>query len=167
MSDADPQGQLWAIAMADTPISAHDAAGQARGRGDTQLDPETLSGLLNHYRGALSKGRQDNTGRRGDLAARARTLIARFSRYQDMILRFATDLTVPFTNNQAERAVRPVKVQQRTAGGAWRTLTGLVEFAVVHSYLDTAHKWGKDRLEALLDLFTTGPWLPPTLTPGE
>ncbi len=94
-------------------------------------------------------------------------MIRRFDRYQDMILRFATDLTVPFTNNQAERSIRPVKVQQRSSGGAWRTLTGLVDFAVVHSYLDTATKGGKDRLEALLDLFTTGPWLPPTLTPAE
>ena len=54
-----------------------------------------------------------------------------------MILRFAVDLTA-FTNNCAERAVRPVKVQQRTSGGCWRTLQGLIDFAVVHSYLDTA-----------------------------
>jgi hypothetical protein len=31
-----------------------------------------------------------------------------------MILRFAADLSVPFTNNEAERACRPVKIQQRT-----------------------------------------------------
>jgi len=58
-----------------------------------------------------------------------------------MILRFAVDLTVPFTNNCAKRAVRPVKVQQRTSGGCWRTLQGLIDFALVHSYLDTATKW--------------------------
>jgi hypothetical protein len=29
-------------------------------------------------------------------------LIRRFHRYEDMILRFATNLTVPFTNNTAE-----------------------------------------------------------------
>ncbi|MDQ4032880.1 MAG: transposase, partial [Actinomycetota bacterium] len=83
-----------------------------------------------------------------------------------MILRFATDL-VPFTNNEAERAVRPVKVQQRTSGGAWRTLQGLIDFAIVQSYLDTATKWGLDKLDALQKLFTTGAWLPPALTPAE
>jgi transposase len=83
-----------------------------------------------------------------------------------MILRFATDLTVPATNNEAERAVRPVKIQQRSSGGCWRTLQGLVEFAVVHSYLNTAHKWGKNKLDALIELFTTGPWLPPALAPS-
>ena len=92
-------------------------------------------------------------------------MIRRFHRYEDMILRFATDLTVPFTNNVTERAVRPVKVQQRTSGGAWRTLAGLIDFAIVQSYLDTATKWGLDKLDALHQLFTTGPWLPPTLTP--
>jgi transposase len=45
-----------------------------------------------------------------------------------MILRFVVDLAVPWTNNLAERDVRPVKVQQRTSGGCWRTLAGLAEF---------------------------------------
>jgi transposase len=67
-------------------------------------------------------------------------LIRRFRRFEDMILRFATDLAVPFTNNVAERAVRPVKVQQRTSGGAWRTLAGLTDFAIVQSYLDTVYR---------------------------
>lgn len=83
-----------------------------------------------------------------------------------MILRFATDLAVPFTNNVSERAVRPVKVQQRTSGGTWRTIEGLEDFAIVQSYLDTATKWGIDKLDALRALFTTGAWLPPTLAPS-
>ncbi len=83
-----------------------------------------------------------------------------------MILRFATDLTVPFTNNVAERAARPVKVQQRTSGGCWRTLQGLVDFDVVQSYPSTATKWGLDTLDALTRLFTTGAWLPPAAQPA-
>jgi transposase len=94
-------------------------------------------------------------------------LIRRFHRFEDMILRFAADLTVPFTNNVAERAVRSVKVQQRTSGGAWRTLAGLIDFAIVQSYLGTAAKWGLDKLAALQQLFTTGAWLPPALIPAE
>ena len=82
-----------------------------------------------------------------------------------MILRFATDLTVGFTSNQAERDVRPVKVQQRTSGGTWRTLLGLADFAIVQSYLSTAGKWGIDALDALTRLFTDGPWLPPATAP--
>lgn len=83
-----------------------------------------------------------------------------------MILRFATDLTVPFSNNLAERDVRPVKMQQRVPGGCWRTLQGLADFAVVQSYLSTATKWGLDTLDALTQLFTTDAWLPPATQPG-
>jgi len=166
VSDADPAGQLWATAMADTLTAANRAACQARSEGRDRLDPDTLATVINHYLGALAKGTTDNLGQTGELAGRARTLIRRFRRYQDMILRFATDLSVNWTNNQAERDVRPVKIQQRTSGGAWRTLQGLTEFAVVHSYLATAHKWGKDKYQVLTELFTTGPWLPPALAPS-
>jgi hypothetical protein len=62
---------------------------------------------------------------------------------------------------------RPVKIQQRTSGGCWRTLQGLTDFAIVQFYLDTATKWGLDKLDALRQLFTTGAWLPPALTPAE
>ncbi len=150
VSDTDPTGQLWAVAMADTLTGAHRAAQAARAAGAHRLDPATVATLLNHYLGALAKGTTDNRGQHSELATRARTLISRFRRFQDMILRFGTDLTVPFTNNEAQRSIRPVKVQQKTSGGCWRTLAGLTEFALVHSYLNTAHKWGLDKLQVLL-----------------
>ena len=85
-----------------------------------------------------------------------------------MILRFATrpDLDI-FTNNEAERTIRPVKVQQRSSGGAWRTLTGLAGFAIVQSYLSTAAKWDISKLDALRDLFHGHAWLPPGLEPPD
>jgi transposase len=109
------------------------------------------------YRGAVAKGISDNKGRRTKIARDELRLARRFRDRQDMILRFATDLAVGFTSNQAERDVRPVKVQQRTSGGAWRTLEGLADFAVVQSYLSTAARWGIDALDALTQLFTAGP----------
>jgi len=166
ISDSDPAGQLWATAMADTLTGAHHAAAAARAAGHDRLDPNVLATLMNHYLGALAKGRTDNLGDHSELGRQANTLIRRFHRYQDMILRYTTDLAVPWTNNQAERDLRPVKIQQRTSGGTWRTLAGLTEFATVHSYLSTATKWGKNKLDALTELFTTGPWLPPALSPS-
>ncbi len=167
ISDADPDGQLWAIAMADTLLEANRAAHAARERGADRLEEATLNQIRNYYLGALARGDTDNQREHTKLAVKARTLIGRFRRFEDMILRFATDLSVPFTNNEAERSCRPVKVQQRTSGGCWRTLQGLADFAVVQSYLDTATKWGVDKLDALRQLFTTGAWLPPALTPAE
>jgi transposase len=164
---ADPGTQLWAAAMADTLIEAHDAAQAARAAGQTALDPAVLAEIRNHYRGAVALGIHTNSARAGPLAADALTLARRFATHEDMILRFVVDLAVPFTNNQAERDVQPVKIQQRTSGGCWRTLTGLADFALVQSYLSTATKWGHDTLDALTQLFTGQPWLPPALNPAE
>src|SRR5262249_18533761 len=136
-----------------------------RDQGADKLDEATLAGIRNRYLGALSLGRDENNDEHTTLAKQALTLTNRFQRNQDMILRFATNLMVPFTNNEAERTVRPVKIQHRTSGGAWRTLQGLTDFAVVQSYLDTANKWGIDKFDALQRLFTTGAWLPPALAP--
>ena len=102
---------------------------------------------------------------RSKTAKDGRRLARRFRDNQDMILRFATDLAVGFTSNQAERDIRPVKVQQRTSGGCWRTLDGLADFAIVQSYLSTAAKWGLNKIDSLRQLFTTGPWLPPATAP--
>ena len=100
------------------------------------------------YRGAVAKGITDNQ-RRTKTGKDGLRLARRFRDHQDMILRFTTDLAVGFTCNQAERDVRPVKVQQRTSGGCWRTLDGLADFAIVQSYLSTAAKWGLTKLDAL------------------
>jgi transposase len=162
---ADPDTGLWAAAMADALTDAHTAAEAARAAGRAALDPHTLSTIRRRYRGAAAKGLTDNTSRDDPAARDAVSLARRFRDHEDMILRFVADLAVPFTNNQAERDIRPVKIQQRTSGGCWRTLAGLADFAVVRSYLSTATKWNLDSLDVLTQLFSTGAWLPPAPNP--
>ena len=162
---ADPDKQMWAAAMANLLIDAHQHAQAARATGAEHLDEHVLTDLRRRYLGAYTAGIRDNQNRAGPLAHDAATLARRFRDHQDMILRFVVDLAVPFTNNQAERDLRPVKIQQRTSGGTWRTLTGLADFAVVQSYLSTARKWGIDSIDALTRLFTSGAWLPPAAAP--
>jgi transposase len=162
---ADPDRQFWAAAMADTLTDAHRHAEDARAAGHDRIDAPVLAGILNRYRGATAAGISDNTNRAGPAAHDALRLARRFRTHETMILRFVVDLAVPFTNNQAERDIRPVKIQQRTSGGCWRTLAGLADFAVVRSYLSTTTKWGIETLDAFERLFTTGAWLPPAATP--
>ena len=161
----DPGGQLWARSMADLLIDANAQATATRAAGRASLADAQLARIRSWYRGAVAKGLADNAGKTTQIAQDALTLARRFRDHEDMILRFATDLAVGFTSNQAERDVRPVKVQQRTSGGTWRTILGLADFAIVQSYLSTAGKWGIDALDALIQLFETGPWLPPAAAP--
>ena len=161
----DPDGQVWARSMADLLLDANAKAAAARAAGRAGLSHAELAGIRSWYRGAAAKGLADNAGKTTQIAKDGLTLARRFRDHEDMILRFAADLAVGFTSNQAERDVRPVKVQQRTSGGTWRTLLGLADFAVVQSYLSTTAKWGIDAHDALTQLFTSGPWLPPATSP--
>jgi transposase len=159
----EPAAQTWAAGMAGLLCEANHAAQATRADGNTALAPQVLAALVARYRALAGEGFTGNYYRRTRTAADAVRLARRFREFEDMILRFATNPgTVEFTNNEAERSIRPVKVQMRSSGGCWRTLQGLAEFALVHSYLSTAAKWGIDKLDALHRLFSTGPWLPPS-----
>jgi transposase len=164
--DFEPAQQQWAAQMASLLIEARDAAAAARAAGQPALGTAVLGDLVTRYRSLAGAGLAANLYRRTATAADARRLARRFRAFEDMILRFATrpDLDI-FSNNEAERTIRPAKVQQRSSGGCWRTLTGLADFALVQSYLSTAAKWGISKLDALRDLFNGHAWLPPGLEP--
>jgi transposase len=153
--------------MASLLIEARAAARDARAAGTAALDPEILASLVTRYRALAADGLAANIYRRTATAGDARRIARRFLNFEDMILRFATrpDLDI-FTNNEAERTIRAVKVQQRSSGGCWRTIEGLADFAVTQSCLSTAAKWGISKLDALRDLFTGHAWLPPGLEPA-
>jgi len=165
--DFEPGKQDWASQMASLLIEARDAARAARSAGLAALDAAVLEDLVTRYRALATSGLAANTYRRTATATDARRIARRFLNFEDMILRFATrpDLDI-FTNNEAERTIRPVKVQQRSSGGAWRTIEGLTDFAIVQSYLSTAVKWGLSKPDALRDLFNGHAWVPPGLEPS-
>jgi len=165
--DFEPAGQDWAQRMAGLLIEARDAARDARAEGKKVLDLDVLGDLVDRYRAIATSGLAANVYRRTATAKDARRIARRFIKHEDMILRFITrpDLDI-FTNNEAERTIRPVKVQQRASGGCWRTLGGLADFAVVQSYLSTATKWGITKIDALRGLFNGNPWMPPGIEPA-
>jgi transposase len=165
--DFEPGKQEWASQMACLLIEARDAASAARQTGQSSLDAVILEDLINRYRALAAAGLAANLYRRTATAEDARRTARRFLGFEDLILRFATrpDLDI-FTNNEAERTIRPVKVQQRSSGGCWRTIEGLADFALIQSYLSTAAKWGISKLDALRHLFNGHAWLPPGLEPA-
>jgi len=167
LHDDEPAAQQWAARMGCLLLHARDAAAAARAAGQDTLGPAVLEDLVTCYRAVAADGLWANLTRHTATARAARAIARRFARYEDMILRFATcpGLDI-FTNNEAERTIRPVKVQQRSSGGCWRTLQGLAEFAIVQSYLSTAAKWDISKLDALRDLFNGHPWIPPGLQPA-
>jgi transposase len=155
--EADPAGQEWAEAMANTLLIAKDMMAAAAAAGRSALDEAQVSFIRSAYAGALASGREANAGHPKSKAAK---LVNRFTRDADEILRFTTDTAIWFSNNQSERDLRPTKLQLKISA-TWRSLQGLADFATLRSYLSTASKHGEDLLDVLTTLFTTGPWLPP------
>ena len=83
-------------------------------------------------------------------------LALRLARDAEAVLRFLHDFTVPFDNNQAERDLRMVKVQQKIAG-CFRTDSGAEQFCRIRGYLSTARKQGHQPLAALEAVFRGQP----------
>src|SRR3954464_5763916 len=75
-------------------------------------------------------------------------LLLRLSTRKDDVLRFLDDPAVPFTNNQAERDGRMMKVRQKISGG-FRSQEGARDFAVIRSLISTARKQGWNVIHAL------------------
>jgi transposase len=87
--------------------------------------------------------------RRGRKARRTgHNLLLRFANRRDDVLRFLADPNVPFTNNQAERDARMMKVKQKISG-SFRSLDGALDFAVIRSFISTAKKQGWNVIKAL------------------
>ncbi|MFZ3182029.1 MAG: transposase, partial [Methylocystis silviterrae] len=54
----------------------------------------------------------------------------------------------PFTNNQAERDGRMMKLRQKISGG-FRSLEGATDFALIRSFISTAKKQGWNIISGL------------------
>jgi hypothetical protein len=75
-------------------------------------------------------------------------LIRRLIERKQDTLRFLHDAAVPFTNNQAERDGRMMKVKMKISGG-FRCQDGADDFAIIRSFISTAKKRGWNVIHAL------------------
>ena len=77
----------------------------------------------------------------------------RLRRHEDGVLGFAFEPHVPFTNNQAERDLRPAKVKQKVSS-CFRTLTGAQAYARLQAMISTCRKQHKNVFLSLRRLFS-------------
>lgn len=157
--------QTWATELIDVLRAANRAAHDARDQGRDALDPDAFDQLRTRYGELIAAGWAANpppppTGKRGaPKLGKTGSLLRRLDTRRDEVLRFAENLAVGFTNNQAERDLRMAKLQMKISG-CWRTTAGAETFAALRSYVSTVRKNGAGLLDAITDLLNGTPWLP-------
>jgi hypothetical protein len=92
-------------------------------------------------------------GRRGRYKrTKARCLVERLISQQHAVLAFAFNKNVPFTNNLAERDIRPAKVKQKISN-CFRTETGADIYARIEGFVSTARKNNRNVFSELCATF--------------
>jgi len=106
----------------------------------------------------------DNKNRGRVKQSKAYNLLQRLFNFADAATLFIRDPVVPFSNNQAERDLRMVKLKEKISGG-FRTFLGAQIFCRVRGYISTLRKNGINVLDALTKAFQHNVLLPEFIHP--
>jgi transposase len=163
---AQYSGQQWAARMEEALETMNNVAHFWRSRGATSV-PKPLRdywvaeffGILEAFYAAQPPPPKAETipKRKGPpKQTPAKNLLDALLDRAEAVLAFLDDLSIPFTNNQAERDLRMAKVQQRISG-TFRSEDGATCFCRIRSYLSTMSKQGHALLAALVAVFNDHP----------
>jgi transposase len=152
----------WARKMQRLLRRACHVTNRARERG-IPMKPRLIECFERHYDTILAEGLvfheaqlplvraaiKGGGKRRGRAPRRTgHNLLLRLATRKEDTLRFLHDPTVPFTNNQAERDGRMMKLRQKISGG-FRSLQGALDFALIRTFFSTTKKQGWNFIDAL------------------
>ena len=109
------------------------------------LRGEAAVAARNRYRQIVSEAElaepppEQKAGRGRPRSTAGRNLLRRLKEHEEAVLAFALVEGVPFTNNQAERDLRPAKVRQKVSG-CFRTDQGAAVYARLQAVISTCRK---------------------------
>ena len=147
--------QEWAKDLAELLLNAN----EEREKNDGELSYKQIKYFEKKYSLLIDIGDNKNPiqtkriNQKGRIAqSYPRQLLNRLIKYRDWVLAFLYNPLVPFTNNQAERDIRMLKVQQKVSG-YFKTEEGARDYCRIRSYILTMQKRGHSKHEALTLLF--------------
>jgi transposase len=155
--------QSWAGSLKTVLEGMVGACHRARERGAKKVSNAT--GYVRRFDRCVAEGLRQNPlppkppGRKRIARGKVRCLLDRLTDYRHEYLGFLFDLSLPFTNNEAERGVRMFKVKGKVSG-CFRTEAGADLFCRLRSYTQTCQKQGMHLLDCFRSLFTRTPILP-------
>jgi transposase len=157
--------QLWAKDMIDLLLEMKETV-------ETEgiLDITTVFSFEQRYDDIIERGLEEDKrlnppvlspkGKRGrKKQSPAKNLLDRLQTYRTEALGFIRNPYIPFDNNQAERDVRMIKVQQKVSG-TFRDSEGAGRFGRIRGFVSTMKKQSHSVMEALHSVFTGDPVFP-------
>lgn len=151
----------WANKVKTFLLDSNDLVKVYKAEGLTALDSRDVESIKKDFKRLLEEGRIEctplilqtkNKGKKRGKQPPPLNLLNRLLKLQREILRFLDDFEVPFTNNQAERDLRMIKVHLKISGG-FRSDKGAEIFALFRGYIGTVKKHGLNVLEAIKNLY--------------
>jgi transposase len=161
-------GQEWALEFKKLLVDLKAEVAAAKAQREVGLSAARLAEYEQSYQTLIERALAANgppatgwpRGKRGrPKQTKAKNLIDRLDQHRRQVLLFAYRFEVPFDNNQAERDIRMVKVQQKISG-CFRSQAGANYFCRIRGYLSTMKKQGQNLLFALCQAFVGQPLLP-------
>jgi hypothetical protein len=154
--------QVWPTQISDALRGLIHEANLAREACAQAIDAGVKDELVSRFRhgvlvGLSDTGKQPHDDRPG--ARKARLLLETLNDRRGDVLRFATDLRVPATSNQAERDLRPGKIQQNSSGRLTSEQRTRDRYKIL-GCLSTAAKHGLNQMTVLRDAVLGRLWMP-------
>lgn len=145
------EGRAWAQAMRELLLDLY--------RQGRVLEGEAAEEARRRYREILSQAEAEEPppykppGKRGRAKnSPGRNLMRSLREHEEGVLAFALVAGIPFTNNQAERDLRPAKVKQKVSG-SFRTTHGAARYARLQGFVSTCRKQQRPVFHTLRALF--------------
>jgi transposase len=157
---------VWPVQIADALRGLIHQANLTRDTGLEAIEQGVRDELITRFRDGVLVGLSD-TNSHGDRPGERKTrLLLEVLRDREAdVLRFAHDLKVPPTSNQAERDLRPSKVQQNISGRLTSEKRTRDRYTI-RGYLSTAAKHGQNMMAVLREAIVGRPWIPPRPAPA-
>ena len=162
--------QMWAKEMIDLLIEVKRTVDSKRSI-NSKLEPAEIQAFEERYDRVIETAMLENpppidSNSQGQVKKRgkkkqskAQNLLERLQKYRRESLAFMYDFRVPFDNNQAERDVRMIKVQQKISG-TFRSWDGAETFCRIRGYISTARKNSIPVIDAIQGAFEGTPFIP-------
>jgi hypothetical protein len=169
--DLDGAGEVypdahWPTQIAEALRALIHETNLARDAGRDTIDDTIKNKLIKRFKDGVLVGLSDTTSHGDRPGERKTRLVLEVLRDREAdVLRFAHDLNVPATSNQAERDLRPSKTQQKISGRLTSEQRTKDRYRI-RGYLSTAAKHGHNMMDALHDAMLGRPWTPPDPTPA-